>query len=77
MIHKEFNYTVIIERDTDSGDYIATVPSFDGCVVQMKTYNEALKEIRDVLRDFIQEYIKDEIELPEEDLAITNIRVAV
>ncbi|MEW5692191.1 MAG: hypothetical protein AB1765_02720 [Candidatus Hydrogenedentota bacterium] len=43
----------------------------------MKTYDEALKEIREVVKDFIQEYIKDAIELPKEDLAITNIRVAV
>ncbi len=77
MIHREFNYTVMIEKDSESGDYIASVPSFDGCVVQMKTYDTALKEIQEVLKDFINEYIKDGIELPDEDLAVTNIRVAI
>ncbi len=77
MIHREFNYTVMIEKDSESGDYIASVPSFDGCVIQMKTYDMALKEIREVLKDFINEYIKDGIELPDEDLAVTNIRVAI
>lgn len=77
MNHREFNYTVIIEKDSESGDYIASVPSFDGCVIQMKTYDEAIKEIHEVLKDFIHEYIKDGAELPLEDLAVTNIRVAV
>ena len=43
---KEYSYTVLIERDAESGDYIAHAPAFDGCVVQMKTYEEALAEIK-------------------------------
>ena len=39
--------------------------------------DEAIKEIHEVLKDFIHEYIKDGAELPLEDLAVTNIRVAV
>ncbi|MFQ6084334.1 MAG: type II toxin-antitoxin system HicB family antitoxin [Candidatus Aminicenantia bacterium] len=46
---KEYSYTVLIEKDTESGDYIAYAPAFDGCVVQMKTYEEALAEIKEVL----------------------------
>jgi len=35
-------------------NYIAYAPAFDGCVVQMKTCDEALAEIEEVLKDFIQ-----------------------
>jgi len=51
---KEYSYTVLVERDVESGDYIAYAPAFDGCVVQMKTYDEELAEIEEVLKDFIQ-----------------------
>lgn len=48
-----------------------------GCVVQMKNYEEALAEIEEVLKDFIQDYINDGDELPTEDLTIKNLKVAV
>jgi len=60
----EYSYTVLIERDNESGDYIAYAPALDGCVVQMKTYEEALVEIKEVLKDFIQDYITSGEELP-------------
>jgi len=60
----EYSYTVLIERDNESGDYIAYASALDGCVVQMKTYEEALVEIKEVLKDFIQDYITSGEELP-------------
>lgn len=69
--------TVLIERDAESGDYIAYAPAFDGCVVQMKTYEEALAEIKEVLKDFIQDYINDGEGLPIEDLSIKNLKIAI
>ena len=74
---KEYSYTVLIERDAESGDYIAYAPAFDGCVVQMRTYEEALAEIKEVLKDFIHDYIHDGDELPIEDLTIKNLIIAI
>ena len=74
---KEYSYTVLIERDVESGDYIAYVPAFDGCVVQMKTYEEALEEIKEVLKDFIRDYINNGKKLLREDLSIKNIKIAI
>jgi len=74
---KEYSYTVLIERDAESRDYIAYVPAFDGCVVQMRIYEEALAEIKEVLKDFIQDYIADGEELPREDLSIKNLKIAI
>ena len=74
---KEYSYTVLIEKDVESGDYTAYAPAFDGCVVQMKTYEEALAEIKEVLRDFIQDYIAEGEGLPIEDLSIKNLKIAI
>ena len=74
---KEYSYTVLIERDAESGDHIAYVPAFDGCVVQMKTYVDALAEIKEVLKDFIQDYIAEGEKLPREDLSIKNLKIAI
>lgn len=74
---KEYSYTVLIEKDVESGDYIAYAPAFDGCVVQMKTYEEALAEIKEVLKDFIQDYINEGEGLPIEDLSIKNLKIAI
>jgi len=73
----KYSYTVLIERDAESGDYIAYAPAFDGCVVQMKTYEGALAEIKEVLKDFIQDYISDGEELPKEDLTIKNLKIDI
>ena len=74
---KEYNYTVLIERDIESGYYTAYAPAFDGCVVQMKTYEEALIEIKEVLKDFIQDYITSGEELPGEDFSIKNLKIGI
>jgi len=74
---KEYSYTILIEKDVESGDYIAYAPAFDGCVVQMKTYEEALAEIKEVLKDFIQDFINEGEGLPIEDLNIKNLKIAI
>jgi predicted RNase H-like HicB family nuclease len=74
---KEYSYTILIEKDVESGDYIAYAPAFDGCVVQMKTYEEALAEIKEVLKDFIQDFINEGEGLPIEDLSIKNLKIAI
>ncbi|OGM21781.1 hypothetical protein A2714_04410 [Candidatus Woesebacteria bacterium RIFCSPHIGHO2_01_FULL_38_9] len=43
------NYRVIIEQDED-GIYVASVPSLQGCYTEGNTFEEALKNIEDVLK---------------------------
>lgn len=45
---KVLNYLVIIEQD-EEGVYIASVPSIQGCYTQGDTYEEALKNIEEVI----------------------------
>lgn len=44
-----FNFKIIIEQDEDSY-FIASVPSVPGCYSQGKTYEEALKNVKEALQ---------------------------
>lgn len=46
---KVLNYRVIIEQDED-GVFVASVPTIQGCYTQGDTYEEALKNIQDVIK---------------------------
>ena len=43
------NYRVIIEQD-EEGKYIASVPSLQGCYTEGDTFEDALKNIEDVIK---------------------------
>ena len=46
---KVLNYRVIIEQDED-GVFVASVPALQGCYTEGDTFEEALENIRDVIR---------------------------
>ncbi len=46
-------YRVILEVDED-GVYIASVPSLPGCISQGKNREEALKNIEDAIKGYIE-----------------------
>ncbi|EKD80584.1 MAG: hypothetical protein ACD_40C00053G0011 [uncultured bacterium] len=45
---KVLNYRVILEQDED-GVFVANVPSLQGCYTQGKSFEEAMKNIREVI----------------------------
>lgn len=45
---KLLNFKIILEQDED-GCFVASVPSVPGCYSQGKTYEEALKNIKEAL----------------------------
>ncbi|HTK03929.1 MAG TPA: type II toxin-antitoxin system HicB family antitoxin [Alphaproteobacteria bacterium] len=45
---KVLNYKVIVEQDED-GVFVASAPDIPGCHAQGKTYEEALKNIKQVI----------------------------
>jgi len=49
-----YRVQVIIEQDED-GMYVADVPALAGCHTQGKTFEEALENIREVIRMCVQE----------------------
>ena len=45
---KVLNYRVLIERDED-GIFVASIPTLQGCYTEGDTYEEVLKNIKDVI----------------------------
>lgn len=56
-------YRISIEQDED-GAYIATVPSLPGCISQGSTRTEALDNVRDAARGYIESLRKHDEPIP-------------
>lgn len=50
---KEYNYTVILEREENGGHH-AFSPALSGCHTQGDTYDEAMKNIKDAIKLYIE-----------------------
>lgn len=51
---KILNYRVIIEQDED-GVFVASVPSIPGCYTEGNTYEEVMKNIKEVVELCLEE----------------------
>ena len=78
-------FKVIIEQDED-GIFVAEVPAIPGCYTQGKTYEEAVKGIKEVIELCLEEAKDDpvyraKIDLdessPEKFLGVTSVPVRV
>lgn len=71
-----YNYPVLIDLEEEI--YVASCPSFPGCVAQAKSYEDVIEEITEGIEVFIDTYRKNHWPLPEETSpAMTFIQVAV
>ncbi|MBI4057967.1 type II toxin-antitoxin system HicB family antitoxin [Candidatus Microgenomates bacterium] len=79
------NFKVIIEQDED-GIFAAEVPAIPGCYTQGKTYEEAIKNVKEVIELCLEEAKENpgylaKIDLEESSsdkfLGITNVPVKV
>ena len=66
-----FNFRVFIEQDED-GFFVAKVPAIPGCYTQGDTYEEAVKNVKEVLELCLEEAeenlsYRDQIEFPQKD----------
>jgi predicted RNase H-like HicB family nuclease len=76
---RTYQLQVVLEVDED-GLFVAACPALEGCYTQGKTYEEALKNIRDVITLCLEE-LKDEkkkikVRYPEV-MGVRNIEVTV
>ncbi|HDZ02882.1 MAG TPA: type II toxin-antitoxin system HicB family antitoxin [Nitrospirae bacterium] len=76
---KKYNLQVVIEQDED-GVFVAECPALQGCYAQGETFEEAIKNIEDVIIMCIEE-LKEEkkrinLKYPEV-IGIKNLEVAV
>jgi predicted RNase H-like HicB family nuclease len=73
---KEYNYTIILEKE-DAGGYHAFCPSLPGCHTQGDTYEEAIENIKDAVKLYIESLKAHGEEIRTEDITIKPLKVAV
>jgi len=73
---KIFNYTIIFEKEKDGG-YHVFCPALKGCHSQGDSYDEALNNIQDAIKLYLESLIAHNDPIPEEDIMIKPLRVAV
>ncbi len=56
-------YRIIIEQDED-GVYIAECPSLPGCISEGKTRKEALENIQDAIKGYLESLKKHDEPIP-------------
>ncbi len=73
---KLYNYKVVVEECEDGGFY-AEYPAFPGCHVEGETYEETIKEMKEAVRAFIDDYTARNEELPTDNFLVTSVQIAV
>ncbi len=71
-----YNYKVIIEECEEDGFY-AECPAFPGCHVEGETYEETMKEMKEAVKNFIEDYKSRNEEFPSDNFLVTSIQIAV
>lgn len=56
-------YIIIIEQDED-GVFVAECPSLPGCISQGKTRDEAIKNIQDAIKGYLESLKKHDEPIP-------------
>ncbi len=72
----EHRFTVIIEP-CEEGGYFADCPALPGCHVQGETYEETIAEMRSAIDAVLSDYVVDGEAIPDDEITITSLRVAV
>jgi len=59
-------YTVVIERDEETGQYCVTVPALPGCITYGNTFEEAIENAQECIIGFIEASRKVNMPVPVE-----------
>ncbi len=73
---KEYRFTIVIEP-CEEGGYFAYCPALPGCHVEGETYEETLAEMRRSIDAFLEDYIADGEPIPQDEVTVTSLKVAV
>lgn len=73
---KLYNYKIVIE-ECEEGGFYAECPAFPGCHVEGETYEETIKEMKEAVKNFVEDYKARNEELPSDNFLITSIQIAV
>jgi len=76
MEKKEYRFTVVIEP-CEEGGYFAYCPALPGCHVEGETYEQTLAEMRLSIDAFLEDYKSGGQLIPDDDVTVTTLKVAV
>lgn len=67
-------FTVVLEKDED-GVYVATVPALPGCISDGNSVEEAMSNIKEAIRGFIEDMKADGETIPHDIDIIGNVEL--
>jgi predicted RNase H-like HicB family nuclease len=73
---KEYTFTVVLEREEDGG-YHAFCPALPGCHTQGDSYDEAIENIKEAIRLYLESLEAHGEKIPTEDITVKPLKVAV
>ena len=75
-VGKDYHFTVIIEKEEEGG-FHAFCPSLPGCHTQGETFEEAMNNIKDAVKLYLESLLAHNESIPEEDITIKSLKVAM
>ena len=70
-------FKVILEPEKENGGYSVTVPALPGCATQGESIGECLARAKEAVELFIEALKEDGLPVPESDVLLEEIEVAV
>ena len=70
-------FKIILEPEKESGGYSVTVPSLPGCTSQGETLEECMANAKEAIQLFVEGLKADHLPIPESDVLLEEIEVAV
>ncbi len=71
-----YNFKIVVE-ECEEGGFFAECPAFTGCHVEGETYEETIREMKEAIKVFIQDYQSRNEELPSDNFSVMSIQIAV
>lgn len=73
---KLYNYKIVVE-ECEEGGFYAECPTFPGCHVEGETYEETMNEMKEAVKNFINDFISRNEELPTDHFSVTSIQITI
>ena len=70
-------FKIILEPEKENGGYSVTVPALPGCTSQGETLEECMAHAKEAIELFIEGLKEDSLPVPESDVLLEEIEVAV
>jgi predicted RNase H-like HicB family nuclease len=68
-------YTVIVHSD-ETGGYWVEVPALPGCASQGETVDEALENVKDAIKLYLEVLEEDGAQIPKDEEVVFSVTVA-